>query len=310
MCNDDNKLCESESESEPNVVILLAAYNGLEFLPEQLNTLLCQQGISVTIYVSVDRSTDGTEKWLLDIQRKDFRIHILENGFSFGGAARNFYRLIKEVDFTSFDYVAFADQDDLWAQDKLVHAIKQLECIKADAYSSNVTAFWQDGTEKLIHKAQSQVELDYLFEAAGPGCTYILRKGAAMFVKQYLTQYPELNSFYLHDWLIYAILRHHNYVWYIDPIPKMKYRQHASNQVGANTSLRGLYKRFKTVFAGDVIDSIRLLLSTLNIQNIKLDSRYDVFKLAFMTSKLRRRKVDRLKASLFFLFYSLFGKFK
>lgn len=295
---------------KPNVAVLLAAYNGLEFLPEQLNSILCQQGVSLTIYVSVDRSNDGTEKWCLNKQIEESRVIILDNGLTFGGAAKNFFRLIIDVDFSSFDYVAFADQDDIWLEDKLKHSVEQLREKHSDAYSANVIAFWPDGTEQLIEKSQPQVELDYLFEAAGPGCTYVLSKKAAFFVKQYLTRNPELKNFYLHDWLIYAILRHHGYDWYIDPIPKMKYRQHAANQVGANTSFIGLYKRFNKLFVGGVTYSIRLLLTTLSIKNINLDTRYGVFKLAFMTNKFRRKKVDRLKASLFFLFYSLFGKFK
>jgi rhamnosyltransferase len=90
----------------------------------------------------------------------------------------------------------------------------------------------------------------------------------------------------------------------------MKYRQHANNEVGANTSVQGTYKRFKKLYDGNVIESIKLLIKVLNIRDVSLDKRSEVFKLAFLTPKLRRRKIDRVKASIFFLFYSLFGKFK
>ncbi|HBN14018.1 MAG TPA: glycosyl transferase, partial [Pseudohongiella sp.] len=42
------------------VAVLLAAYNGMQWLPEQLDSILSQVGVDVTVYVSTDRSSDGT----------------------------------------------------------------------------------------------------------------------------------------------------------------------------------------------------------------------------------------------------------
>jgi len=225
----------------------------------------------------------------------------LEYGERFGGAAPNFFRLIKDVNFSAFDYIAFADQDDIWSLDKLSHGISKMIATGAEAYSANVIAFWEDGREKLIDKAQPQRELDYLFEAAGPGCTYIFTNKAANLIKKYLLDFPELDDFILHDWLAYAILRHNQYKWIIDSEPKMRYRQHSLNQVGANTSLKGLIYRINYVFSGQVFESVRLLVNALDISSVNLSTREGVLRLAFNARQLRRRKVEQV-----FAFITLF----
>ncbi len=48
----------------------------------------------------------------------------------------------------------------------------------------------------------------------------------------------------LHDWLVYAYCRTQGLRWYIDPVPSMHYRQHASNQVGINAGLSAYRKRW------------------------------------------------------------------
>ena len=56
-----------------------------------------------------------------------------------------------------------------WFKDKLIRAVSAIEENNCNAYSSNVTAFWPDGKEALIDKAQPLRKWDYFFEAAGPG---------------------------------------------------------------------------------------------------------------------------------------------
>jgi len=176
-----------------------------------------------------------------------------------------------------------------------------MEIANAEAYSASVIAFWEDGREKLIDKSQPQRELDYLFEAAGPGCTYIFTNKAATLIKSYLNTFPELNGFVLHDWLSYAILRHNSYKWIIDSEPKMKYRQHSANQVGANTSFKGLVYRINYILSDQVFGSIALLVSTLGIASVQIKSRWGMLQLALRSRQLRRRGIDRA-----FVFMALF----
>jgi len=291
----------------PKIAILMAAYNGSKWIKEQIDSTLCQENIAVTLYISVDLSSDGSYEFVQELALANKNIIVLPYGKRFGGAAKNFYRLIKDIDFSGFDHVSFADQDDIWYLDKLSHGINQMETANAEAYSASVIAFWDSGREKLIDKSQPQRELDYLFEAAGPGCTYIFTNKAASLIKSYLNDFPELNDFVLHDWLSYAILRHNSYKWVIDSEPKMKYRQHSANQVGANTSLKGLIYRIKYILSGQVFKSIALLVNVLGISSVNFSSKLGVLKLAFKARQLRRRGIDQAFAFVALILYAIKG---
>lgn len=229
------------------VAILLAAYNGTKWIEEQISSIHNQRGLLVTIYVSVDSSDDKTEHLVDQLCEKFSNIIALPYGHRFGGAAKNFYRLIEEVDFSDYDYISLADQDDIWHEDKLERAVATLNS-GYDFYSSNVNAFWPSGKKILINKAQKQVEYDYFFEAAGPGCTYVIKYDAAVNLKSFVLNKDNLvSTITLHDWFIYSFARKNNFRWFIDSIPSMEYRQHGNNQVGANVTLLSALKRVKLI---------------------------------------------------------------
>lgn len=224
------------SEDKKNkIAILLAAYNGKQYIQEQIDSILNQENVNVTIFVSIDPSSDGTRDFLEVTYCNNPHIIILSDVGIFGGAGRNFFRLIRDVDFAPYDYISFADQDDIWYPNKLSRAINKLYETEADGYSSNVLAFWENGIEKLISKAQPQCHYDYLFEAAGPGCTYVMSNALATQIQECICKEWDLvNTVWLHDWFCYAYARAHSFRWVIDEKPTMKYRQHISNQVGVN----------------------------------------------------------------------------
>ncbi|WP_151950599.1 glycosyltransferase [Aliarcobacter butzleri] len=250
------------------VAVLLASYNGTKYIKEQVDSILNQKEVKVTIFVSDDLSTDGTLEYLQNIYKDEKRLVYLDSYDKFGGAAKNFFRLIKDVDFSNFDYVSLSDQDDIWYEDKLIRAINTIKDKQIDAYSSNVLAFWEDGKEIILGKAQMQVKYDYLFEAAGPGCTYVLTKILASHIKNFLVQnWKDINNIELHDWLIYAYSRENNYKWYIDEKPSMRYRQHVSNQVGANDGLNAKIKRLKKVFSSWYRNETKKIIKVLEIED-------------------------------------------
>jgi len=229
----------------PSVVVLLSAYNGIKWIEEQIISILSQKNISIEIFISVDLSNDKTYEWCQDLARKNSYIKVLPYGERFGGAAKNFYRLIRDVDFSYFDYIALSDQDDIWDSDKLHHAISMIEKDNLDGYSSNVTAFWSDGRERLVKKSFPQKKFDYYFEAAGPGCTYVFKQQAIQKFKKFLIKnWTKVNLVELHDWMIYAYFRSQRMKWKIDDKPLMRYRQHDHNQFGLNYGLKAYLGRF------------------------------------------------------------------
>ena len=291
------------------IAVLLASYNGVKYIKEQVDSILNQKEVDVTIFISDDLSTDKTVEYLQNIY-KDFKnIVYLPSGSKFGGAGKNFFRLIRDVDFSSFDFISFVDQDDIWYEDKLIRAIKTIEDKQLDAYSSNVLAFWEDSKEMIINKSSSQARYDYLFEAAGPGCTYVLKKDLAIFLQNFICDnWEDVNKVELHDWFIYAFARENNYKWYIDEKPSMRYRQHTSNQVGANDGLKAKLKRLKKVFLSWYREEIIKIIKVLRLENKYKFSKYILNKsylnnllLLKYSFEFRRNKKEKLFLSLLIL---------
>jgi rhamnosyltransferase len=52
-----------KKQTLPTFAVCLAAFNGTRWLSEQMDSILNQQGVLVTVFVSVDLSSDGTEEW-------------------------------------------------------------------------------------------------------------------------------------------------------------------------------------------------------------------------------------------------------
>lgn len=276
----------------PKIAVLLAAYNGMQWIDEQIKTIFNQQGVEVTVFISVDLSTDGTHEWAEQLAEKHTNVALLPYGERFGGAGPNFFRLIKDVDFSGFDAVSFADQDDIWHPEKLAKAYSKIAAGQCDVYSSNVTAFWADGREVLIQKSQPQRELDHFFEAAGPGCTYVFSLSAIQAFKGFLIQAGDtISKVSLHDWLAYAFCREQGYRWFIDKWPSMRYRQHENNQVGTNNSIAAYKKRFTLLsekWLREQVNSITTLVAPE-----KLASHNNYLYLITHFLDLRRRTRDR-----------------
>lgn len=285
----------------PKIAVLLAAYNGREWIEEQINSILNQINVIATIYVSVDLSADDTYDFLQELSLSHNNIELLPYGERFGGAAPNFFRLIRDVDFSAYDYVSLADQDDIWNVDKLSNACRLLSTKKYDAYSSNVTAFWENGTKKLIDKAQSQVGFDYLFESAGPGCTFVFSKEFSLNIQKNLIKIgAQSKNILLHDWFAYSFARTNGYKWFIDRNPSMKYRQHSGNQVGANVGFKSIFIRAKLILGGEGFKKVisqALILNQRNLKPIELllsNYRLSFLRLSFYSFKCRRKLLDKL----------------
>ena len=286
---------------KPSVAICLAAFNGLHYLQPQVDSILGQTDVDITLYVSVDRSTDGTEDWFRNLQAQDARIVLLPFGETFGGAARNFFRLLREVDFSPFEYVAFADQDDMWLPGKLKRVVDCLREQGADGYSSDIVAFWESGRSRYIKKSYPQQRWDFLFESAGPGCTFVLTRPLATKIQVLLQQQTQKTmDVGLHDWFTYAFARANGYRWVIDEYASLKYRQHGQNQVGVNAGIAAVVWRAKKVLNGWGLNQARLIAELVGVeqqdfvQNWCRGGRRNMLGLAMQAAHCRRKPGDKI----------------
>ena len=279
----------------------MAAYNGKQFIAQQLQTILKQTHKPCKILINIDLSTDETVSIVEGYATNFSEIEILSSNKRFGSAAANFFYLLLNTDFSNIDYIALADQDDLWNEDKLGKAIEKLEQ-GYDGYSSNVEAFWDDGRKKVLKKNQSQQNFDHLFESAGPGCTFVISKKLAIglqnFLKNNQNQISQMKQY--HDWLIYAFARINGYKWFIDGYVSMQYRQHALNDFGAHVGFSGFLARVKRVLKGEGFDQALRLIKMLKLENDHFVlkwyplSRFGFLRLAMHAPQCRRRFREKI----------------
>jgi len=305
MVNEDKRVC---------FAVCLAAYNGMAYIAEQIESILLQKNVEFQIFISVDQSTDGTEDRLAEWAVSEPRLTLLPFGPHFGGAGPNFYRLLRDVDLTGFDYLSFADQDDLWRPEKLWRAHSLMSELDAVGYSSNFTAFWPTGETRLVNKAWPQRSWDFLFESAGPGCTYVIHSSLALPLQQLVRNADKkvLRVDY-HDWLTYAFARSHNLPWVIDSWSSMQYRQHAHNQIGVNAGWRSFWLRVRKILSGYGFEQSLLIADLVQASSLPVmqrglrGGRLGYLWLAFRATQCRRKRMDQM---WFFISCVLLALFK
>ena len=274
------------------VLVLLAAYNGEKFIGKQIESILNQSVKPIRVIINVDQSDDRTLDIIKDYQKKFKCIEILDSSVTYGSAAANFLKMLSTVDFSKYDFVALADQDDIWLPHKLSRGIKFIKDRNLDGYSSNVIALWKDGRKNITDKSYSQKQFDYYFEAAGSGCTYIFKKNSIQKFKEFLiNNWSRVNEVELHDWMIYAYFRSVSMLWYIDKTSSMYYRQHNDNQIGANTNLKAYISRLKKINNRWYIREVQKIISLLKPHAKETITLNRVF-LIINFYKLRRRPRD------------------
>ena len=298
----------------PKIAVILAAYNGQDYIATQIESILRQKNVLVQIFISVDRSSDGTEARLEKWALFESRLTLLPFGQRFGGAGPNFYRLLREVSLIGFDYLSFADQDDIWHPEKLWRAHSLMTAHNAVGYSSNFTAFWPSGDIRFVNKAWPQRKWDFLFESAGPGCTYVLHSSLALPLQQLvLDEDTKVLHVDYHDWLTYAFARSHNYTWVIDSWSSMQYRQHAHNQIGVNSGWRSFWMRVRKILNGYGFVQSLLIADLIQVSELPVvtrgvrGGRLGYLWLAFRATQCRRKRLDQV---FFFISCLLLALFK
>ena len=110
------------------VLVLMSVYNGEKYLKEQLDSILGQKGCDVMLLIRDDGSVDGSaeilQKYFDSGQKAKFYPAI---GGKNIGAVQSFFELLYAARDLPCDYIALADQDDIWKEDKLAAAVGAME---------------------------------------------------------------------------------------------------------------------------------------------------------------------------------------
>ena len=240
-------------KSSFNVAVLLPTFNGSLFVEKQISSILNQKDVHIKLFVYDDNSDDDTFlKASFHESVNIENINILPLFSSKKSAANSFYRIIAGIKLDpKYQFVAFADQDDIWFPNKIISAINYLRMGHYSGYSSSVLAFWKDGKTKNLKKDGINFKYNALFESAGPGCTYVITREMFDKFRSFLKLNKEVfQKIDFHDWAIYSFATQNGFNWFIDSKSRMLYRQHDSNTFGARFSLKHYLKRLHLIMEG------------------------------------------------------------
>lgn len=233
MINDDKMI--------KNVLVIIATYNGENFLSEQLESIFNQEKVNVFILVRDDGSTDRTCK-LLEQYQTDGKLKWYTGGHL--GASKGYYDLmIKAVEY-DVDYIAFCDQDDVWDKDKLYIAVQSLNKVNATTPSLYYCG-QRIVDEKLnliaIHNLNEKRTLITRFVLSDfAGCTGVFNKALLNEVIRFEPQYM-----LMHDtWILKVCLCLGGKV-FVDSKVHLNYRQHGKNTIGLGRNLSAYLKQVK-----------------------------------------------------------------
>lgn len=221
--------------SRYDVLVLMSTYNGEKFITEQLDSILCQEGCNVHLLIRDDGSTDGTKLILKKYASCHENISLMKDGGNLK-PAKSFMTLLCSS--LSYEYYAFADQDDIWKKDKLLAGIKVLEGLEIPAiYTAN--AYFVDS------KGESMNKLEHTFSNIHTnaetilsisqflGCTMVFNDKLADIIRT--GGIPD--TIIMHDFYLSSVCVLIGGLVKYDPEPHMYYRQHANNTIGVSSSI-------------------------------------------------------------------------
>lgn len=305
------------------VLVLLSAYAGEQYLPDQLKSLDAQEGVDIHLLVRDDGSpTRGTVDCIRSFRPERMKVDCIDGENV--GFALSFSLLVKEAyeHYGLFDYYAFCDQDDVWLKDKLAIAADMLEAqasvVPPDTpllYCSNATLTDQDlNPTGQFYRTPCRVRRDKptaLIRTGCIGCTAVFNYSA---LRMYALHLPK-SAFYAHDFLMYQMCMFLGKVVY-DSDSHILYRQHATNQIGAKDFLGRMHARLDyRKHAGTLENQSRLFLDLykeeLSEEDIKTVSRVAFYRQS-LRSKLtllfdKRIRVGSAESNFFYFLKILSG---
>lgn len=237
------------------VSVALCTYNGEKYIKDQLFSISSQTTLPAELVVCDDGSMDATVSIIREFSnRSPFPVYIHINPSQLG-VRKNF---CKSVGLCESDYIAFADQDDVWLPHKLAHTVKLLQQTpnpSSTLYCSRL----QYVNAKLNTIGLSPIPSSIGFQNAiveniATGCSVAF----GYEIKRRLLQ-AEPSDMMMHDWWAYLIAAAFGHIVF-DSTPTVLYRQHGGNVAGWERKPKKIYNR------------IRGMIRRLRAENSSMDS--------------------------------------
>lgn len=226
----------------PTVSAVLAVHDGARHLTAQLDSMATQSRQLDRVLVVDDGSTDASAAIVAGYATR-LPIEMVRIDVPFGGTTHhrigaNFRHALRLLRAEDDDVVLFADQDDVWEQNRVEHQAARVQagwaltaasasCIDdaGSALSTTLHAFYPRPTDWHDLSAVEQLRTVLSIPVATGACTAV--SGA------FVRRMPEVPSGWLHDrW--YSLAAAAAGSLDVDPARVIRYRLHAAQTVGAS----------------------------------------------------------------------------
>ncbi len=234
---------------KPEVCILLATYNGERFLSEQIKSIQNQSYKNWKLLIRDDSSDDNTLNIVEKFCHLDPRISLVsDNKINSNRACGNFSLLMKAARDTSSQIFMCCDQDDFWLPHKIELQVSkfQTSAIKSkqpspllvhsdlEVVDDDLKQIAPSFIQYMALKPETDKTLVSLFtQNMVTGCTMAFNRA----LLEISTPIP--NTAIMHDWWLAMVCARNGKVIYI-PECLVKYRQHATNTIGAQSYWRSV----------------------------------------------------------------------
>ena len=233
------------------VAVVMSTYNGERFIGEQLNSILKQTYRNFKIVIRDDGSTDRTVAIIKKYQEKYKNIE-LHTGKNLG-FVKSFFELLS---LTEADYYSYADQDDVWMENKIelaVNSLNEMDPTKpalvfgnSDYYDENMNFIGPGEKNKKYSFTQA------LFSCVAQGMTMTINKKTRDTI---IHEMPK--SCFFHDWWTYLVCIGLGNVAY-NNVTTVKYRRRKENATSEGQGYISLLKwRVKNLLLGKGMKDIR-----------------------------------------------------
>lgn len=232
------EFCEEMMEKS-TVLVLLATYNGENYIHAMVDSVLAQDYQDVKIILSDDNSKDSSPAILDDYAAKypDRVIHY-RSGMRFGCAQKHFMHLLSK--FHDAPYIMFCDQDDVWHSDKIRKTLETMKQVEAgEAVPAMVhtdlrvvdkelkemsPSFWSHSDLDGSRLALNQL----LVQNVVTGCTMMINNALAQLACREIPG----DAMLMHDWWLALLASACGRTGFLKEAT-IDYRQHGNNSVGA-----------------------------------------------------------------------------
>lgn len=232
------------------VQVLLSTYNGDKYLDRQIDSIIKQKGVNISLFVRDDGSSDNTKKILSEWEEKGMLKWFDGENLK---PAKSFWDLVMKSE--KADYYAFSDQDDIWLPNKLINGInkiKEKNTTEPALYYSKLTPV-DENLEPLEGYPEVNIEDDFcksMIISYAAGCTMVFNDQLMNLAKKY-----KPTQLRMHDHWLYMICAAVQGQIINDKNSYIQYRQHDSNAVGFKVSFGKTISRLWNDFNEN--DSVR-----------------------------------------------------